>query len=95
MARCEAGWRSLRFLCLLAATEGVAHFHREHPDVPLYTAAVDEKLDEHGYILLDLGMQAIAYLALSKALNKHCVKGCVARGNGRTSIALGPYGEPG
>ncbi|MEA5451714.1 uracil phosphoribosyltransferase [Leptolyngbya sp. CCNP1308] len=51
----QARPRSLRFLCLLAAPEGVAHFHREHPDVPLYAAAVDEKLDEHGYILPGLG----------------------------------------
>jgi uracil phosphoribosyltransferase len=51
----QAQPRSLRFLCLLAAPEGVAHFHSEHPDVPLYTAAIDEKLDEHGYILPGLG----------------------------------------
>ncbi|MGF1569712.1 MAG: uracil phosphoribosyltransferase [Nodosilinea sp.] len=51
----QAAPRSLRFLCLLAAPEGVKHFHDEHPDVPLYTAAVDEKLDEHGYILPGLG----------------------------------------
>ncbi|HSM80700.1 MAG TPA: uracil phosphoribosyltransferase [Nodosilinea sp.] len=42
--------RSLRFLCLLAAPKGIAHFHREHPDVPL-CAAADTKLDEHSYIL--------------------------------------------
>jgi uracil phosphoribosyltransferase len=46
---------SLRFLCLLAAPEGIQHFHSEHPDVPLYAAAIDEKLDEHGYILPGLG----------------------------------------
>jgi uracil phosphoribosyltransferase len=51
----QARPRSLRFLCLLAAPEGVTHFHQEHPDVPLYAAAVDEKLDEHGYILPGLG----------------------------------------
>ena len=51
----QAQTRSLRFLCLLAAPEGIAHFHREHPDVPLYTAAIDEKLDERGYILPGLG----------------------------------------
>lgn len=51
----QANPRSLRFLCLLAAPEGIAHFHREHPDVPLYTAAIDEKLDERGYILPGLG----------------------------------------
>ncbi|MBW4484013.1 MAG: uracil phosphoribosyltransferase [Tildeniella torsiva UHER 1998/13D] len=51
----QAKPRSLRFLCLLAAPEGIAHFHHEHPDVPLYAAAVDEKLDERGYILPGLG----------------------------------------
>lgn len=51
----QARPRSLRFLCLLAAPEGVAHFHQEHPDVPLYAAAIDEKLDEQGYILPGLG----------------------------------------
>lgn len=47
--------RSLRFLCLLAAPEGIAEFHDAHPDVPLYTAAIDEKLDSHGYIVPGLG----------------------------------------
>lgn len=46
---------SLKFVCLLAAPEGIAHFHSEHPDVPIYTAAIDERLDEHGYILPGLG----------------------------------------
>ncbi|MFB8789452.1 MAG: uracil phosphoribosyltransferase [Potamolinea sp.] len=47
--------RSIKFLCLLAAPEGIKHFHEQHPDVPIYTAAVDEKLDEYGYILPGLG----------------------------------------
>ncbi|HEY9881424.1 MAG TPA: uracil phosphoribosyltransferase [Leptolyngbyaceae cyanobacterium] len=46
---------SIRFVCLLAAPEGIEHFHSEHPDVPLYTAAIDEKLDSQGYILPGLG----------------------------------------
>lgn len=46
---------SIKFVCLLAAPEGIAHFHNEHPDVPIYTASVDERLDEHGYILPGLG----------------------------------------
>jgi len=46
---------SIKFLCLLAAPEGIANFHDHHPDVPLYTAAIDEGLDEHGYILPGLG----------------------------------------
>jgi uracil phosphoribosyltransferase len=51
----EAGPRSLKFLCLLAAPEGINHFHEQHPDVPIYTAAIDEGLDEHGYIVPGLG----------------------------------------
>ncbi|MBF2079894.1 MAG: uracil phosphoribosyltransferase [Synechococcales cyanobacterium T60_A2020_003] len=46
---------SIKFVCLLAAPEGIERFHAEHPDVPIYTAAVDERLDEHGYIVPGLG----------------------------------------
>lgn len=46
---------SLKFICLLAAPEGIAHFHAQHPDVTIYTAAIDECLDKHGYILPGLG----------------------------------------
>lgn len=47
--------RSIRFVCLVAAPEGIASFHESHPDVPIFTAAVDERLDEHGYIIPGLG----------------------------------------
>jgi uracil phosphoribosyltransferase len=47
--------RSIRFVCLVAAREGVASFHESHPDVPIYAAAVDDHLDEHGYIVPGLG----------------------------------------
>jgi uracil phosphoribosyltransferase len=47
--------RSIRFVCLLAAPEGLKTFHDHHPDVPVYTAAVDRELDSHGYILPGLG----------------------------------------
>jgi uracil phosphoribosyltransferase len=47
--------RSLKFVCILAAPEGIANFHESHPDVPVFTAAIDERLDEHGYILPGLG----------------------------------------
>lgn len=47
--------QAIKFVCLLAAPEGIEHFHAEHPDVPIFTAAIDEKLDEHGYILPGLG----------------------------------------
>lgn len=46
---------SIKFVCLLAAPEGIQNFHTEHPDVPVYTAAIDEALDEHGYIVPGLG----------------------------------------
>lgn len=46
---------SMKFVCLLAAPEGIQRFHEQHPDVPVYTAAIDEKLDEHGYIVPGLG----------------------------------------
>ncbi|MEL6913634.1 MAG: uracil phosphoribosyltransferase [Pseudomonadota bacterium] len=51
----EAGARDIRFLCLLAAPEGVAAMQAAHPDVEIVTAAVDEKLNAHGYIVPGLG----------------------------------------
>ena len=51
----SAGPRSIKFLCLLAAPEGIATLHAAHPDVPIYTAAVDRQLNDHGYILPGLG----------------------------------------
>src|SRR6476646_9349161 len=51
----ECGPKSIKFVCLLAAPEGIAALHRAHPDVPIYTAAIDRELDEHGYILPGLG----------------------------------------
>jgi len=47
--------KSIRFVSLLAAPEGLAHFHAHHPDVPVYTAAIDRQLNEHGYIVPGLG----------------------------------------
>ena len=47
--------KSIRFVCLLAAPEGLANFHAHHPDVPVYTAAIDRQLNEHGYIVPGLG----------------------------------------
>ena len=51
----EAGAKRIKFICLLAAPEGVEAFTAAHPDVPLYTAAVDRQLNDHGYILPGLG----------------------------------------
>jgi uracil phosphoribosyltransferase len=47
--------RSIRFVCLLAAPEGLRTFAKAHPDVPVYTAAIDRELNDHGYILPGLG----------------------------------------
>jgi uracil phosphoribosyltransferase len=51
----QAGAAQLRFLCLLAAPEGLDVLRAEHPDVPVFTAAIDRGLDEHGYIRPGLG----------------------------------------
>jgi uracil phosphoribosyltransferase len=51
----EAGPRSIKFVCLLTCPEGVKEFHRHHPDVPVFTASVDDHLNEKGYIVPGLG----------------------------------------
>ena len=51
----ECAPKSIKFVCLLTCPEGVAAMQEAHPDVPIYTAAVDRQLDEHGYILPGLG----------------------------------------
>jgi uracil phosphoribosyltransferase len=50
-----AGAKNIRFLCLLAAPEGIARMQEAHPDVPIVTAAVDSHLNDHGYIVPGLG----------------------------------------
>ena len=51
----ENGAENIRFVCLLAAPEGVEYFNKVHPDVPIFVAAIDEKLNDHAYILPGLG----------------------------------------
>lgn len=51
----EVNPKSIKFLCLLAAPEGIKHFQEQHPDVQIYTAAIDDRLDEYGYIVPGLG----------------------------------------
>jgi uracil phosphoribosyltransferase len=51
----ERGCRNIRFLCLLAAPEGIDKFRAHHPEVHVWTAAIDERLDSHGYIVPGLG----------------------------------------
>lgn len=51
----QAGAKQIRFLCLLAAPEGIARMKEAYPDVPIVTAAVDRHLNDHGYIVPGLG----------------------------------------
>jgi uracil phosphoribosyltransferase len=51
----DAGAKRIKFVCLLAAPEGLAAFSEQHPDVPIVTAAVDRELNDHAYILPGLG----------------------------------------
>jgi len=51
----ERGVRNLRLMCLLAAPEGISTFQSAHPDVPIWTAAIDRHLNDHGYIVPGLG----------------------------------------
>jgi len=47
--------KNIKFMCLIASKEGIRRLHTDHPDVAIYSAAVDEKLNEHGYIVPGLG----------------------------------------
>lgn len=51
----ELGPKSIKFVCLLTCPEGISALHKSHPDVPIYTAAIDRQLNDHGYILPGLG----------------------------------------
>jgi len=51
----QTGPRSIKFVCLLTCPEGIRVFHGKHPDVPVYTAAVDDRLNEKSYIVPGLG----------------------------------------
>jgi uracil phosphoribosyltransferase len=49
------GASNISFVCLLAAPEGIAHFQKQHSGIPIWTAAIDERLNDHGYIVPGLG----------------------------------------
>lgn len=51
----EKGCKNIHFMCILAAPEGIARMQKEHSDVDIYVGALDEKLDDHGYIVPGLG----------------------------------------
>ena len=47
----EHGCRNIHFMCIIAAPEGIARMQKDHPDVDIYVAALDDHLNEHGYIV--------------------------------------------
>ena len=51
----ERGARRIRLVSLVASPEGIAHIHERYPELPIFTAAIDEKLNSHGYIVPGLG----------------------------------------
>ncbi|MDD3339405.1 MAG: uracil phosphoribosyltransferase [Lachnospiraceae bacterium] len=51
----EKGVKNIHFMCIIAAPEGIKEMHEKHPDVDLYVGALDEKLNDHGYIVPGLG----------------------------------------
>lgn len=51
----ESGARQIKFVCIVAAPEGIAGFLEAHPDVPIFAAAIDERLNDHGYIVPGMG----------------------------------------
>ncbi len=51
----DKGCKNIHFMCIIAAPEGIARMQKEHPDVDIYVGALDEKLNEHGYIVPGLG----------------------------------------
>ncbi len=51
----KKGIKSIKFMCLIAAPEGIKRLHEDHPDVPIFCAAMDEKLNDHAYIVPGLG----------------------------------------
>ena len=51
----EKGCKNIHFMCIIAAPEGIARMQKDHPDVDLYVGSLDEKLNDHGYIVPGLG----------------------------------------
>ncbi|MHB1483972.1 MAG: uracil phosphoribosyltransferase [Saccharofermentanales bacterium] len=51
----DRGIKNIKFMCLIAAPEGVKRLHADHPDVPIFCASLDEKLNDHAYIVPGLG----------------------------------------
>ena len=51
----KEGAKNIKFVCLIAAPEGIEAFHEKHPEIKIYAAAIDERLNSHGYIVPGLG----------------------------------------
>jgi uracil phosphoribosyltransferase len=51
----KKGINSIKFMCLIAAPEGIERLHNDHPDVPIFCAAQDDRLNDHAYIVPGLG----------------------------------------
>ena len=51
----EKGYKNITFLCIVSCPEGIARVEREHPDVPVFTAVIDERLNDRHYIVPGLG----------------------------------------
>ncbi len=66
----ERGAKNIRFLCLLAAPEGIKNFHAVHPDVPIFTASIDSHLNDKGYIMPVSAMPATACTERSDFLTR-------------------------
>lgn len=62
----EDGVKKIKFLCILSAPEGIQKLEENHPDVQIYTTAIDERLNEVGYIVLGLGVPEIEFLERNK-----------------------------
>jgi uracil phosphoribosyltransferase len=55
LKECGVPGGNIKFVCILTVPEGIARMQEEHPDVVIYTCCIDERLDEHGYIVPGLG----------------------------------------
>jgi len=64
----ERGCKHIKLMCLIASPEGIVRVFADHPDVDIYTAARDERLNENGYIIPGLGMRGIGCTAQNKSI---------------------------
>ena len=67
----DKGVKHIRFMCILAAPEGVKKMQEAHPDVDMYIGALDDHLNDHGYIVPGLGDAEIVFSAQNKGVENH------------------------